>query len=330
MKRKAKICIDARKLTLSEWLHLILSPKRDVDLIDYEFPTEKHRNDYLKNIGDRSEEEVIMLLQHFLIPSSSLGIDESHFRYFSATKKDNPERYQRLSRFQYFQRLLLWAASGKRTPPPWEGITWILDLLPHFPRSALDTLSAYFLAHAQLLPDGRFSGLGDAAELIRAKFIRSPETISERINLLRNIDPRYFKCLVERLYNAMGYETQLTAEKSDGGRDIVARHPVPGRVEELRVECKRYTHPVGIIVTRALLGVISAEKVNKGVIVATSSFTKGAKEFAAGNPRLELIPGIELIPFLNEYLGLRWPLHIERLVAESLRNGSKKPKALLL
>src|SRR5262249_39598166 len=46
-------------------------------------------------------------------------------------------------------------------PPPWEGVTWILDLLPNNPRAAIHTLEAYFEAHGLLLPDGRINGLFD-------------------------------------------------------------------------------------------------------------------------------------------------------------------------
>ena len=120
----------------------------------------------------------------------------------------------------------------------------------------------------------------------------------------------------------MDYETELTSAQKDGGRDILANKNAPGRLEHLRIECKQYSRPVDVKIARALLGVVSDEKVNKGVLVTTSRFTKGAKDFAGRNPSLELIAGSNLIPLLNEHLGSRWPLQIGRLVAESQRHNS--------
>lgn len=71
-----------------------------------------------------------------------------------------------------------------------------------------------------------------------------------------------------------------------------------------------------------LLGVVSDEKVNKGVVVTTSRFTKGAKNFADKNPRIELIDGNQLVLLMNEYLGGTWPSQIDRLVAESEKTSN--------
>lgn len=315
-----KKLLDTKELTLEEWLDLLRKPGK-TNFIDYEFPSDKHRSEYLSTIQDRPESEVIELLQHFLIPSASLGTDEWTLKWLLSQE---PAELEKLLRFQYYRRLLFWSGSGSKTSPPWEGITWILDLLPHFPRQALGALDSYFLAHAQFLPDGRFRGLADAAELIREKFIGAPDNDSDTLKILLDINPRHFECIVERLYDAMDYKTLLTPERADSGRDIIATRSGPAKAERLIVECKRYSKPVSIKETRSILGVVSSEKANKGVIVTTSRFTKGAREFALSNKRIELIKGSELVLLLNEYLGARWPLHIERLVSESLKkkNGS--------
>lgn len=310
-------------MSLEEWLGLLRKHPRRATFIDYEFPTNKHRSKYLRTIVDRSEEEVVELLRHFLLPCGSLGTDKYHLKWFLASKNDAPEMYERMSRNEYTRRLVYWAASGGKTPPPWEGITWILDLLPHFPKSALEGLEAYIFAHIQMLPDGRLQGLSEAAELIRAKYIGMPGSHSEAISLLLDLSPRHFECLVERMYKEMGYKTQLTPAKSDGGRDVLAWRRTPGRHEQLLVECKRHARPVGVAHARAILGVVSHEKVNKGVIAATSKFTKAARNLARSNPRLELIGGQELVLLFNEFLGPTWPLHIEHLVVESMREGER-------
>jgi restriction system protein len=226
--------------------------------------------------------------------------------------------FQRKINKRYYQRLVL-HASGESQVPPWEGITWILDLLPHFPKKALEGLYAYTLAHAQILSDNRYTGLHDAAVIIRAKFIGMPGTKGEKIQFLLDLSPREFEHLVERLYHYMGYETQLTPAQKDGGRDIIASKNAPGKLEHLRIECKRYNSSVGVPIVRGLLGVVSHEKVNKGVLVATSRFTRPAQKFANDNPRLELISGNQLVILMNEHLGPSWPIHIERYVTDSQR-----------
>ncbi|MBT4158828.1 MAG: restriction endonuclease, partial [Planctomycetaceae bacterium] len=87
-----------------------------------------------------------------------------------------------------------------------------------------------------------------------AKFIGEPDHVQDKAAFLRSMDSREFECLVERLYHSMGYETELTPARSDGGRDVIANRWVPGRQENILVECKRYTKPVGVDFARRLLG----------------------------------------------------------------------------
>jgi restriction system protein len=92
-------------------------------------------------------------------------------------------------------------------------------------------------------------------------------------------------------------------------------------METLLVECKRYSAPVGVVVVRALLGVVSDEKVNKGVIVTPSGFTRQAKALACRNHRIELISGKDLIPLLNEHLGTNWVSRVDSLILSSKRRN---------
>lgn len=313
--------IECQEISLSEWLQLLHKPPHNAEFVNYQFPTDQHRNEYIQSIHERTEAEVLELLKRFLIPSSSLGTDIAILQDYIQAAKSDPERHERMSQREFIKRLIRGVA-GKNAPPPWEGITWVLDLLPHFPKLALEGLNAYFMAHAQWLPDGRFMGLGDAAELIRAKFIGIPERAKDKLDILFTLDPRQFECLIERLYDALDYDTMLTPPRSDGGRDIVAQQSATGRKERLLVECKKHVKPVGVDYARRLLGVVSSDKATKGVLVSTAEFTRGAREFARENPRLELVPGTELVILLNEHLGPKWPSHIERLIAESLREKS--------
>jgi len=250
--------VETEGMSLSEWLQLLEKPPKGAVFINYQFLSDRHKTEYLAQINQKSDAEVISLIRRFLIPSSSLGIDKTILDTFLATAKQDPDMHKRMAEREFIRRLL--RSVGAKNPPPWEGITWVLDLLPHFPRLALEGLNAYFMAHAQWLPDGRFQGLSDAIELIRAKFIGDPDRVQDKTESFYRMDSREFECLVERLYDSMGYETELTPARSDGGRDVIARRREPGRKEDLRVECKRHTKPVGVEFARRLLGVVSSDK----------------------------------------------------------------------
>jgi restriction system protein len=316
LKEPSPALIDVTTMPLEEWLQLLFNPPPGSQFIHCQFPTDRHRDEYLNSLGERSEDEVRLLLRRFLIPTGKLGIDRFHFASLIAAKKSSPEMFVRMMSNQYFRRVAAYF-TGLSIYPPWEGNTWVLDLLPHFPKQALEGLNAYFLAHAQELPDGRLIGLGDAQTIIRARYIGIPGTNSEKLKFLHSLEWRGFECIVERLYDSMEYETHLTPPRKDGGRDILAKREQPGSSLQLRIECKHYfEEPVGLGVVQRLLGVVSGEKVNKGVVATTSRFTKPAKDYANDNPRLELLDGNQLVILMNEHLGPSWPRHIDRLIAE--------------
>lgn len=313
--------IDVGELSLARWLELLADPPNESTFVDYKFQTADHLQEYAETISERSEDDVYKLLLKFLIPSTSMGCDERHFHSLRTVKRDVPELYEAMIARQYYRRLVLYKGNRSKVPP-WEGITWVLDLLPHFPNQALMALEAYILAHAQELPDGRFEGLSDASAVIRAKFIGLPGNQDEEVQFLLERSPRDFEHLVERLYSVMGYKTELTPPQKDGGRDVLAATRMPGKAEQLLVECKRHSGRIGVEKVRALNGVARSEKVNKGVLITTSSFTRPADKFAEDN-HLELIPGDQLVRLMNEHLGAKWALHVDRLITESrLKNAS--------
>lgn len=309
--------LEVQNMSLDEWLSILFNPPKGKLFIDYKFPTDKHKMEYIDDIHERSEEDISKLLLKFLFPSTVMPThDKFAFNSLLETIKSDPVKSDKYFKFQYYRRLFLFGIRKSKIPP-WEGITWVLDLLPHFPKQAIEGLNAYLIAHAQQLPDSRFRSLCDAIAIIRAKFVSNPSTIPEKIQFLLGLKPREFEFLIERLYHEMNYKTQITPAVKDGGRDIIAFKKSPGKLEHLRIECKRYKGNVGISYIRGLLGVVSDEKVNKGVLITTGNFTKPSKKFAEQNSRIELIAGKQLVPLLNEYLGPSWPLHLERLLLDS-------------
>ena len=209
--------VDGRELTLKQWMRLLWSPPFDKAVVTYQFPTDALRGEFLETISSRRERDVRKVLSEFLISTGTLGADEFNARWRLATQGKGGVRVDS----EYERRLMLHHA-GVEGVSPWEGITWVLDLLPRHPREALAALSAYFLAHIQHLPDGRFTGLGDALAVIRARYIGTPASNKGKLGFLLELTPREFEELVAALYTEMGYRTELTAEREDGGRDVLA------------------------------------------------------------------------------------------------------------
>jgi hypothetical protein len=64
---------------LEDWLKSVLGTgARSDDVVDWAFPTDDLRDQYLATVHLREEAEVRALLRKLLIPSGSLGADQRH------------------------------------------------------------------------------------------------------------------------------------------------------------------------------------------------------------------------------------------------------------
>ena len=231
-----------------QWVDALLSGALDSGWC-FSFPSQATRDEYVDLVHERTEEEVLALLDHFLPGPASFGADRRNVDWMM---RKIAERGDSEPRSGYERRLQRWLSDGE--PPPHPGVQWCLDLLPRFPRMAIAAAEAYLVAEAMFLPDGRVSGLSDAMALIRARYIGVPSTAEDRRLSLYSLSSREFEVLVHRLYDAMGYDAELTPPRSDGGRDVIAIRQDPTCRASLRVECKLYQDPVGVEVARAYSG----------------------------------------------------------------------------
>jgi hypothetical protein len=95
---------------------------------------------------------------------------------------------------------------------------------------------------------------------------------------LYSLNPRRFEELIAELLSRNGLDVHLTPTSKDGGFDIMACLSTPmGRLLYL-VECKRWARerPIGVQIVNALYGVVESKKATAGMIVTTSTFTRGA------------------------------------------------------
>jgi len=124
-------------------------------------------------------------------------------------------------------------------------------------------------------------------------------------SLMRSLSPRKFEEIVAELLGVQGYEVTITPVSKDGGFDMYAAKKDGLGTFLYLVECKRYTPPqkVGVGVARSLYGVLQSRKATAGVIVTTSFFTKGAKDFQQENfYQLQLRDYIGIQNWLTKYV----------------------------
>lgn len=121
-------------------------------------------------------------------------------------------------------------------------------------------------------------------ELI-AKILRTP-------NEIRNLTPRQFEEFIADILSQLGFtDVILTPRSRDGGKDIIASNKINGIPLAFYFECKKYAedNKVQLKTLRTLLGTIAhdSNRVNKGILVTTSTFTRGSKEFILSEARLD-------------------------------------------
>jgi len=283
------------------------------------FPTDEARDLYLDEVAQRSEAEVVDLLHRMLRGTTAQSDSLTAHQTVDLVREHLGEQ----ARLAGSLLRLLWRERTE-TGDAWEGMTWVLGYLPHQPGKALSALELY-LSGEPGLPDARVEAIDDAMAVIRAYFIKTPQTQAERLSALKAIDPRRFELLVGVLYEAMGFEVEMTARSNDGGFDLRARSFAPGAGQDLLIECKRYTDKkVGRPEVQRLNGVEQGGSHHAGrVLIALAGFSRLAREFAALNGRTWLVDGECLVEMLNEYLGSSWPSRIEILtVGRKRRNAT--------
>lgn len=280
--KKAKQLIDHRKLSLKEWLDYVKIPrqKRTFEILDCQFSTDEHLEEYLKTINEKSDDEIKYLLTLFLIPNGHLGHDDHIRRWLYSMPHDEFEEVIQSHSF------LARVARPNEKNPPWFSITWVIDLLPHYPQEAIKAINFYFQAHCGFLPDGRIHGLSDAEALIKAKYIEHELPVKQT---LLDMTSRDFELLVAYLYGKKGYDVKITKRTRDGGYDIAAEKTSSRGQERLHIECKRHETNVGVPVARQVLGTLNVTNATKAVLVASTKFTKATKTEAHQSKRLELI-----------------------------------------
>ena len=117
---------------------------------------------------------------------------------------------------------------------------------------------------------------------------------------IQNLSGIEFEEVCKKLLMNMGFEVRTTKKTGDGGIDLVVYNKQPLMGGIYIVQCKRYAGSVGEPIIRDLYGVVTAERVNKGILITTGEFTQSAKKFAENKP-IELIDKRLLMDLLSKY-----------------------------
>ncbi len=110
--------------------------------------------------------------------------------------------------------------------------------------------------------------------------------------MFKGMEPDEFENEMAKMFSDLGYKTELTGSPHDGGVDIIAIKDG----EKYYIQCKKYiTNQAGVHDVRDFFGAVTNGLAKRGFFITTNIFTIDAEKFAEGNPRLELIDGLELI-----------------------------------
>jgi restriction system protein len=129
------------------------------------------------------------------------------------------------------------------------------------------------------------------------------------------------RCAIVDLIVAMGYGggsrsnvAQRMGKSGDGGIDGIVNEDALG-LDVVYLQAKRYgsDNIIGRETIQQFVGALTEKSSSKGVFVTTSSFTKGAIEYASKVPqKVILIDGEQLADFMIQYgVGVRTERKIE-------------------
>ncbi|MGO4542306.1 restriction endonuclease [Paenibacillus sp. 2TAB19] len=279
--------------TFEEWQNLVLDREEVYPAL--RIPYDEWLEKYIENINDVQHAEVKNLLRCLLEPltrnqdTSDYAINKMMQRVADAKIR---QRAEKMASSENIIRL-------SKGLDAWEGVTWILELLPIAPYNAVQALESYLYSQPNL-PDDRIIGIEQCIEIIFAKFIHCENSI-EKLLTLKSVE---FEWFIEYLYDHMGYDTLWTKATRDGGKDIIARGKRPDGFEQVYVECKLYkTTRLTLQAVQAFSRVIDKNEVNRGVIFCTGYVSESLKK---EDKRIQIWSYKDMHTLLNAHLGSDW------------------------
>lgn len=286
---------------LNEWLNLVIN---NDDVYPFcKIPYYEWFDEYIETIREESVESVKNLLRCLLGPINRKLDKKNYQTYLFYLKSDNEELKEiakEMSCNEMYKRI-------EKGQDAWEGLTWVLELLPNSPYKAIQALENYLLAQHQL-PDDRIIGIEQSAEIISSRFIYFERPVEKLLEL----KPVEFEWLIEELYSAMGYETKWTQATRDGGKDVIAKINRIDGYEEVYVECKLYsTTELRNKEAESFAYRVRKDDINRGVIFCTGYVSNGIKNM---DKRIQVWTYEDINILLNSFLGSDWADKLKELI----------------
>lgn len=318
-----KEILEVNETSLDGWLELLRKPPARKIFVRNMFPTEAHKDEWLKTAHLHTENDVKLLLRHFLVATGSNLMDRIDAQ-FPISKLRDGASVDELN--EHDRRLLLYVRSQGKYPV-WEGLGWVIDLLPQHPRMALNVIDAFFHAYYHRLTDNYLSGLFDAQAIIRNRYIESSHTVDRATRVLLGLDWRELELLCGVAYEHMGFQVIVTPPGDDDGVDVFAANHILGQKGLVVIQAKKWSNsnPVGKGEVRELLGTIDLHRATKGVLVTTGRYEAGALGMAELDPRIELLGREQILQLLNEHCGADWFTRMDRLIT-SIKVSERSPQ----
>ncbi|MEM4987544.1 restriction endonuclease [Collimonas sp. H4R21] len=119
------------------------------------------------------------------------------------------------------------------------------------------------------------------------------------VEALRALEWKRFELLCAKYYDAVGFKSETIRCGADGGIDVKLFKHDPAKPLAV-VQCKAWNAQlVGVKEVRELLGVMTSEKVSRGVFITTGSYSKDAVAFGGANP-MQLLDGPGFVKKIQE------------------------------
>jgi len=292
---------------IEHWIKLVKTEKVYPSV---RIPYDTWFNAYLSDIKNKSENDVNELLRILLRPFTTqldvyeykgmLGMVNDKTRWDALEEDAKATLITFLTKNEKNRRL-------NKGFDAWDGLTWVLQLLPYRPFKAIRALNSYFDAECGIMPDDRIIGISQAIDIIEARYItdiRNSPNCVEKEKALLGLKPREFEKLIENLYRHLGYDTVLTPASRDGGKDIIATIKREEGFESVYAECKLYkTTKLKTESVNALYGVICTDNINRGVMYCTGYVSDSVRSLQS---RIHILSLEEIITLLNAHIGHEW------------------------
>lgn len=153
---------------------------------------------------------------------------------------------------------------------------------------------------------GEVSDTPDELMAVGYKQMREALAI-DLLDRIKSVSPSRFEELVVELLVKMGYggmqedAGRVDGKSGDGGIDGTINEDRLG-LDVIYIQAKRWEADVGRPEIQKFVGALAGKKVNKGVFITSSGFTKGATDYASQvNHRVVLINGSMLAELMMDY-----------------------------